>query len=153
MTSRRTGALTGSRFSCSRPLHSPRISSRLRAFTMVSCALVDPASGAVSRCIRADRIGNGTAAAPQFACEFAFAGEAGEQTIVAWWPGGGPIADGATKIGGVISFKADGLTLTLQGRPGGCQYLMGDDASIDQDLTARHDWRAVRVIRSARLFL
>jgi hypothetical protein len=69
---------------------------------------VDPASGAVSSYIRPDWIGNGIAAAPQFTCEFAFAGEAGEQKNVAWWPGGGPIADGATKIGGVISFKADG---------------------------------------------
>jgi hypothetical protein len=59
---------------------------------------------------------------------------------------------GATKIGGVISFRANSLTLTLQSRPGGCQYLMGEDASFDQELSARHDWRAVRVIRGARAY-
>jgi len=42
--------------------------------------------------------------------------------------------------------------VTLQKRPGGCQYLMVDDASFDQDLSARHDWRAVRVIRSTRAY-
>jgi hypothetical protein len=91
---------------------------------MVSCSLSIRQVARSAGYIRADWIGNGTAAGPQFTCEFAFAGEAGEQKIVAWWPGGGPIADGATKIGGVISFKADGLTLILRDRPGGCQYLM-----------------------------
>ena len=113
---------------------------------------VDPASGAISGYVRADTIGTGTGAAPQFTCRFAFAGTAGEQKIVAWWPGGDQIVDGATKIGGVISFKADSLTVTLQDRPGGCQYLMGEDNRFEQDLSARHDWRAVRVIRSARAY-
>jgi len=72
--------------------------------------------------------------------------------ITAWWPGGGAIAADATRLPGEIAFKADGLTLTLRSRPGGCQYLMGDDASFDQDLSARHDWRAVRVVRSARAY-
>jgi len=112
---------------------------------------VDPASGAISGYIHANWIGNGTAAAPQFTCDIAFAAAGGEQKIIAWSPGGA-ITAGAAKIGGVIGFKADGLTLTLRSRPSGCQYLVGDDASFDQDLSARHDWRAVRVVRSARVF-
>jgi hypothetical protein len=112
---------------------------------------VDPATGAISGYIRADWVGSGTASAPQFTCDIAFSGAGGGGKIVAWTPGSAQ-ADGAATIGGSIGFKPDRLTLTLQRRPDGCQYLMGDDAGLDQGLSARHDWRAVRVVRSARAY-
>ncbi len=143
MTSRWTGALA---MIAAYLLSSIAVADDFKPASGVYGALllaVDPASGTISGYIRADWIGNGTAAAPQFTCDIALAGAPGEQKIIAWSPGGA-ITVGATKIGGVISFRADILTLTLQSRPSGCQYLMGEDASFDQELTARHDWRAVR---------
>ena len=152
MPSTRTGALA---MIASSLLSSFAAASDLKPASGVYDAVllaVDPASGAISGYVRADFVGAGTAAAPQFACRFAFAGAVGRPKIVAWWPGGGPIAEGATTIGGAISFSADGLTMTLQSQPGGCQYLMGADNSLEQDLSARHDWRAVRVVRSPRAY-
>jgi hypothetical protein len=111
---------------------------------------VDLASGVVSGYVRADFPGAGTAAAPQFACRFAFAGVPGK--IVAWEPAGGPIAGDAATVDGAIGFAAASLTLKLQSRPGGCQYLMADDAKIDEDLSARRNWVAVRVVDGQRAY-
>ena len=72
----------------------------LKPATLISGALllaVDPASGTISGYLRADWIGNGTAAAPQFTCDIALAGAPGKQKIIAWSPGGA-IAVGATKM-------------------------------------------------------
>jgi hypothetical protein len=124
MTSRRTGALAAITVFLLSPV---ALAKGFKPASGVYDGLVlavDPASGAVSGNIRADWIGNGTAAVPQFTSEFAFAGEGGRAQNRRLVARRGPTTDGATKIGGVISFKADGLTLILRDRPGGCQYLM-----------------------------
>jgi hypothetical protein len=77
MTSRRTGALAAITVFLLSPVALAKDFKPASGVYDGLVLAVDPASGVVSGYIRADWIGNGTAAVPQFTSEFAFAGEGG----------------------------------------------------------------------------
>jgi len=115
---------------------------------------VDPEDGTLTGFEHADWVGNGSESAPQFGCRFALRGQQtapGRYAIVAWVPGDRIVGE-RTTIEGVLTAKNATVTATFDQRPDGCQYLFTDGASVDHDLSAKHAWRAVRVVMAKRAY-